>query len=60
MITDEEAKKAVGDVMASLKKIDEYCKDHDCADCQFHGEYDELTEEYVCDIGQHLGARWHR
>ena len=60
MITDKEAREAVENIVSSTRVLDRYCKDHDCADCQFHGEYDELAEEYVCDIGQHLGARWHR
>lgn len=60
MITDEEARDAVENVVSSIMVLDKYCKDHDCADCQFHGEYDESTEEYVCDVGQHLDVRWYK
>ena len=60
MITDEEVREAVESVVSSTGILDEYCKDHDCADCQFHGEYDEFTEEYVCDIGDLLNVRWYR
>ena len=60
MITDEEAKKAVESIMSSTRVIEKYCKDHDCADCQFHGEYDEFTEEYVCDIRDLLDVRWYK
>ena len=60
MITDEEARGAVENIISSTKVLHSYCRDHDCADCQFHGEYDEFTEEYVCDIGDLLNARWYR
>jgi hypothetical protein len=60
MITDGEAKKAVENIMSSTRVIEKYCKDHDCADCQFHGEYDELTEEYVCDIRDLLDVKWYK
>ena len=60
MITDEEAREAVENIVLSTRVLDKYCKDHDCADCWFRGEYDEFTEEYVCDIGQHLDASWYK
>ena len=60
MITDEEAKKAVEDAVKSIRTLKSYCNDHDCADCWFRGECDELTEEYVCDVGDLLNARWYK
>ena len=60
MITDEEARDAVENIMSSTEVIEKYCKDHDCCDCQFRGEYDEFTEEYVCDIGDLLNARGYK
>lgn len=60
MITDEEAKKAVENIMSSTRVLEKYCKGRDCCNCRFRGEYDGLTEEYVCDIGQHLNASWYK
>ena len=60
MITDEKAREAVENIMSSTEVIEKYCKERDCADCQFRGEYDGLTEEYVCDIGQYLNASWYK
>lgn len=60
MITDEEARGAVENIVSSTRVLDRYCKGHDCADCQFRGEYDGLTEGYVCDIGQHLDVSWYK
>ena len=59
MITDEKAKKLVEGIMSSTRVLNKYCKDHDCADCQFHREYDEFTEEYVCDIWDTINVSWH-
>lgn len=60
MITDEEAREAVENIVSSTRVIEKYCKGRDCACCQFRGEFDGFTEEYVCDIGQHLDASWYK
>ena len=60
MITDEEVREAENNIVTSTQIIKSYCKERDCADCRFRGEYDGLTEEYVCDIGQHLYASWYK
>ena len=60
MITDKEAREAVENIVLSTRVLDKYCKDHDCADCWFRGEYDEFTEEYVCDIRDLLDVRWYK
>lgn len=60
MITNEDAREAENNVVTSIQTLKSYCKEHDCTDCWFHGEYDELAEEYVCDIGDLLNVRWYK
>ena len=60
MITDEETKKAVENIVSPIRFLEKYCKGRNCCDCQFRGECDGLTEEYMCVIGQHLYVSWYK